>query len=137
MPSRREFDPAEQHAPPARDEPFLVHLREAAKAAAAYQTDPEILLGCMIVSGAGTLDTGAVLKTHILLTHGLANVDDWTAFEAFRRVWKMPTEYERTAVLDWAERIAERARHRHPAAFKWNQNLWQRRHRPHRQIVLP
>jgi hypothetical protein len=99
-------------------EPFIVHPHEVAKSTAAYQTDPEILLGCIIVSGA--LDTGEVLKTDILLTHGLEITDDdRAAFDAFRRVWQFPTDDERAAVLKWAERIARQSRRPHRRSFQW------------------
>jgi hypothetical protein len=50
MPSHR-FTATERDALLAKGEPFVVQPREVAKCTAAYQTDPEILLGCMIVSG--------------------------------------------------------------------------------------
>jgi hypothetical protein len=99
-------------------EPFIVHPREVAVTTAAYQTDPEILLGCIIVSGAR--DTVEVLKTDILLTHGLEITDnDRAAFDAFRRVWQFPTDDERAAVLKWAKRIAKQSRRPHRGGFQW------------------
>jgi hypothetical protein len=99
-------------------EPFIVHPREAAKSTAAYQTDPEILLGCIIVSGAR--DTGEVLKTDVLVTRGLeVSDDDRAAFDAFRRVWQFPTGDERATVLKWAERIAKQSRRPYRRGFQW------------------
>lgn len=89
----------------ARGEPFLVHPSELAKSTAAYQTDPEILLGCMIVSG--SLDTAVILRTEILLGNGLKVTEEARAsFDAFRRVWSQPTTSEREAVMSWAKRLA-------------------------------
>jgi hypothetical protein len=101
-------------------EPFIVHPREVAKCTGAYQTDPEVLLGCIIVSGAR--DTGEVLKTDYLLTHGLEieiTDDDRAAFDVFCRVWQFPTDDQRAAVLKWAERIARQSRRPHRRRFQW------------------
>jgi hypothetical protein len=87
-------------------------LAEVARCTAAYRTDPEILLGCIIVSG--TLDTAAVLRTEIQVANGIPITNDQlAAYIAFRRVWTAPTEQERGAVLNWAERINPRS------AFGW------------------
>jgi hypothetical protein len=118
MPSRQ-FTRAERDALLARGEPFVVHPREAAKTTKAYQTDPEILLGCIIVSG--TLDTAAVLRTDQDLPYGVTiTADELAAYDAFRRVWQRPTAQERAAVLVWAERIAEASRRKHRGAFQWS-----------------
>jgi len=45
---------ADKNAMLARGEPFIVHPAQVAKLTAAYETDPEILLACIIESG--TLD---------------------------------------------------------------------------------
>jgi (p)ppGpp synthase/HD superfamily hydrolase len=113
-----EFTRAEKDALLARGEPFVMHPREVAKATKAYQTDPEILLACIIVSG--TQDTGEIIKTEINLTHGLkTTADELAAYHAFRRVWQSPTPQERSAVLQWAERIAKASRRPHRAGFQW------------------
>ena len=110
---------ADKQAMLARGEPFIVLPAEVAKATATYQTDPEIILGCIIVSG--TLDTAAVLRTITLLTHGLAVGDaERAAFDAFRRVWATPTEDERAAVLQWAARIATQKRGARGGGFRWS-----------------
>ena len=84
-------------AQPARGEPWVVHPKEVAKSTAAYQTDPEILFGCIIVSG--TLDSAAVLQTDIVLTHGGATTETARiAHDAFRGVWQSPTVQEATNV---------------------------------------
>jgi hypothetical protein len=104
---RRRFTLADKNALLARGEPFVVHPAEVAKCTAAYQTDPEILLACIIVSG--TLDTAVILRTEQHLAHGIAITDEArTAYEAFRRVWSQPTDAERTAVMTWATRVAGR-----------------------------
>ena len=102
---RRSLTYADKQAMLARGEPFVVHPREVAKITAAYQTDPEILLGCIVVSG--TLDTAIILRAEQHLQHGI-KVDEagQTAYDAFRRVWSQPTDDERTAVLKFAERYA-------------------------------
>jgi hypothetical protein len=115
---RRQITRAGKEALLARGEPFIVDPREVVKTTAAYQTDPEILLACIIVSG--TLDTAAVLRTDQHVSLGLAvEDDDRAAYDAFRRVWRSPSEQQRAAVLQWAERIAEAARRKHRGAFQW------------------
>lgn len=112
---RRQFTYADKAAMLARGEPFVVHPSEVAKCTSAYQTDPEILLGCIIVSG--TLDTAFVLRTETHLNAGIAiDEDERSAYDAFRRVWSTPNNIERAAVLQWAERIAGR---KHRGGFKW------------------
>jgi hypothetical protein len=97
MPSRR-ITPAEKNAILARGEPFIVAPAEVAKCITSYQTDPEIILGCIIVSG--TLDTAEVLRAEQHLTHGIAGTDaQRAAHAAFRRLWASPTPAERAAVL--------------------------------------
>ncbi len=108
----------------ARGKPIVIVPREVVKIAKHYRTelaiagdDPEILLGCIIVSGA--LDTAEVLKSDIHLTLGLKITDmERTAFNAFCRVWKCPTDAERAAVQGWAERIAI-ATSRRPRSEGW------------------
>jgi hypothetical protein len=115
---RRQFTRADKDAMLARGEPFIVDPREVVKTTSAYQTDPEILLGCIIVSG--TLDTAAILRTEQRITHGIEiNPDERKAFDAFRRVWQSPTDPERSAVLQWAERIAKATRRSHRGGFQW------------------
>lgn len=90
---------------PTSGEPFVVHPREVAKSFHGYDTDPEILLACMIVSG--TFDTSQVCRTEIHLANGLPLTNEQSAADkAFRRVWSQPTEEETALVLDWAARIA-------------------------------
>jgi len=116
---RRNFTRAEKDALLAQGEPFIVAPREVVKATAAYQTDPEILLGCIIVSG--TLDTAAVLRTDHNLNYPAVTIEDAerAAYDAFRRVWQSPTAEERSAVLQWAERIAKASRRPHRGGFQW------------------
>jgi len=96
---------ADKQAMLARGEPFVVDPREVAKITAAYQTDPEILLGCIVVSG--TLDTAIVLRAEQQLHHGIKiDAAAQAAYDAFRRIWLMPTADERAAVLKFAERYA-------------------------------
>lgn len=59
--SRRSMILADKHAMLARGEPFIVHPAEVAKFTAVYETDPEIILACIVESG--TFDTSAVLRT--------------------------------------------------------------------------
>jgi hypothetical protein len=95
---REQITRAERDALLARGEPFIVHPREVAKCTQAYQTDPEILLGCIIVSG--TLDTAASLRTEQHLAYGIAiTAAERAAYDAFRRVWQTPTDQERAAVM--------------------------------------
>jgi len=97
---------ADKQAMLARGEPFVVHPREVAKVTAAYQTDPEILLGCIVVSG--TLDTAIVLRVEQQLQHGIEIEEaGQAAYDAFRRVWSQPTDGERAAVLKFAARYAD------------------------------
>lgn len=89
----------------ARGEPVVVHPEEVAKCTAAYESDPEILLGCIVVSG--TLDTAAVLTTETRLAHGIAvAADELAVYQAFRRVWSKPTDDELAEMVEWARRIA-------------------------------
>lgn len=80
---------------------------EVAKSFQAYETDPEILLACMIVSG--TTNTAEICRTEISLANDLAPATGAEAerYEAFRRVWKHPTSKERDAVVKLARRIAK------------------------------
>jgi hypothetical protein len=115
---RRNFTRADRDALLACGEPFVVHPREVAKTTAAYQTDPEILLGCIIVSG--TLDTAMVLRADQQLAHDIhIDPEHRAAYDAFRRVWQSPTAEERSAVLEWAERIAKGSRSPHRGHFQW------------------
>jgi hypothetical protein len=98
----------------ARGQPFIVAPREVAKCTKDYRTDPEVILGCIIVSG--TLDTAEVLRAEILLKHNATITDaQRAAHVAFSRVWSKPTEQERQAVMTWAEKIAGK-----PKKFSWN-----------------
>jgi (p)ppGpp synthase/HD superfamily hydrolase len=63
--------PDKKAAQLARGEPWVVHPAEVAQSMATYQTDPEILLACIIVSG--TLDTAAILRTETQLAHGVGS----------------------------------------------------------------
>ena len=101
----------------ARGEPFIVHPREVAKCTAAYNTDPEILLGCIIVSG--TLDTARILR--VVIRGSEPPEDERAAFEAFRRVWHSPTDGEREDVLTWAVSISGAAKQRQ--SFRWSHDL--------------
>lgn len=95
----------------AREGLFVVLPREAAKTFHGYDTDPEVLLACMIVSG--TLDTSKICRTEIHLADNIAITDeDRAAYTAFRRVWSQPTKEETELVLSWAQRIYENADHR-------------------------
>jgi hypothetical protein len=115
---RRQFTRAEKDALLARGQPFIVAPRDVVKTTAAYQSDPEILLACIIVSG--TLDTAAVLRTDQNLNYRVKIEDtDRAAYDAFRRVWQSPTPEQRSAVLRWAERIAKASRRPHHAGFQW------------------
>ena len=115
--SRRTASLADKNAQLARGEPWVVHPAEVAKATAAYQTDPEILLGCIIVSG--TPDTAIILRSEIRIAHGIPITDDErTAYDAFRRVWQSPTERERASVLTWAAKIAAACKRRSDA-LRW------------------
>jgi len=96
---------ADKNAMLARGEPFIVHPAEVAKFTAAYETDPEIILACIIESG--TLDTSAVLRTALRIANALPVTDEESAaFEAFRWVWSCPTDKERAAVMALVERIS-------------------------------
>jgi hypothetical protein len=101
--------------PPAPGELYIVDPREVAKSFRAYYTDPEILLGCMIVSG--TPNTAEICRAEIHLANDLAPATgaDALRYENFRRVWKDPTPDERAAVLQQARAIA-RDPHK---AFTW------------------
>jgi hypothetical protein len=102
-----------------RGEPWVVHPAEVAKSTAAYQTDREILLACIIVSG--TLDTAIVLRADMRLAHGIAITDDERiSYDAFRRVWQFPTEREHASVLMWAAKIAAATGNRHGDALRWS-----------------
>jgi hypothetical protein len=101
---------AERDAILASGQPFIVATREVAKCTKSYRTDPEVLLGCIIVSG--TLDTAEVLRAEVNLSYGAAITDGQRAAHiAFRRVWASPTEQERNDVLAWAEKIAGKPKH--------------------------
>jgi hypothetical protein len=104
----------------ASGQPFIVATKEVEKITKEYRTDPEIILGCIIVSG--TLDTAEVLKTEILFSAGVSLTDvQRAAHTAFRRVWATPTETERSAVIAWAEEIAAFSpRRRRASPFTWN-----------------
>jgi hypothetical protein len=105
---------AERDALLASGKPFIVAAREVAKCTKDYRTDPEIVLGCIIVSG--TLDTAEVLRAEILLKNGLKITKaQRAAHAAFTRVWSKPTDQERHAVITWAEEIAGK-----PRTFTWN-----------------
>jgi hypothetical protein len=96
---------ADKNAMLARGEPYIVHPSEVAKFTAVYETDPEILLACIVESG--TLDTSAVLRTVQRMLNALAITDEERVrFEAFRRLWSYPTDNERAAVIALAQRIA-------------------------------
>jgi (p)ppGpp synthase/HD superfamily hydrolase len=96
---------ADKNAMLARGEPFIVHPAEVAKLTAVYETDPKILLACIVESG--TLDTSAVLRTVQRMLNALPVTDkENAAFEAFRRVWSDPTDKERAGVIALAQRIA-------------------------------
>lgn len=100
---------ADKQAQLARGEPWIVHPREVAKSTAAYRTDPEILLGCIIVSG--TLDTAEVLSAIVQQDAGIAlDAGQDAAYRAFRRVWDNPTTQERAKVIEIASRIAGKPR---------------------------
>lgn len=103
--ARRSMSLAGKDAMLARGEPYIVHPAEVAKFTAAYETDPEIILACIIARGA--LDTSAVLKTALRIANALPVTDEESAaFEAFRWVWSYPTDTERAAVVALAERIS-------------------------------
>jgi hypothetical protein len=113
---------ADKNAMLARGEPFIVQRAEVAKFTAVYETDPEIILACIIESG--TLDTSAVLRTVQRMVNALPVTDkENAAFEAFRRVWSDPTDKERAAVMALAQRISgKNARPLHwgePTVLQW------------------
>jgi hypothetical protein len=113
---RRNFTPAEKDALLAQGEPFIVAPREVVKTTAAYQTDPEILLGCIIVSG--TLDTAAVLSTDQNLYYRVKIEDaDRAAYDTFRRVWQSPIAEERSAVCNGRSALQRPAAARIAAVF--------------------
>ena len=113
MPTRR-ITLAERNAILASGQPFVVSPKEVVKCMPAYDSDPEIILGCIIVSG--TLDTAEVLRAEQHLNYGLATTDaQREAHAAFRRVWSSPTSAERVEVLALAKRLCGgKAR-----AFRW------------------
>jgi hypothetical protein len=104
----------------ASGQPMVVEPKQVAMITGDYRTDPEILLGCIIVSG--TLDTLQVLQAEVELHHGLDLSEEQKAVHsAFLRVWASPTEEERLAVMNWAETIADAIRpSRRRASFTWN-----------------
>jgi hypothetical protein len=94
----------EKQAKLARGEPFVVAPTEVAKSTKAYKTDPEVILGCIIVSG--TLDTAAVLRTEIEINAGIVVSDESRAeWDKFKRVWQEPSADEVAKVAGWALRI--------------------------------
>ena len=100
--------PARRTKPAATEkEPYVVHPREAAKAFPGYDTDPEILLACILTSG--TYDTSEICRTEINLANELAPATGIEAerYEAFRRVWSQPTEEEK-APRRGAHRVSTR-----------------------------
>lgn len=98
---------AERDAILAKGEPFIVAASEVTKVMqlqSFYQSDPEIILGCIIVSG--TLDTAVVLRAEQHSHHGMAiSEEELFAHMMFDLVWREPTEEQREAVLRWAEKI--------------------------------
>jgi hypothetical protein len=108
---------------PTADAPFIVHPREAAKVFHGYDTDPEILLACMVVSGAH--DTAEICRTEIHLANEPAPATGLEAerYETFLRVWNRPTAEENERVLEWARRIYQSADHRRKGdphkSFAW------------------
>ena len=87
-----------------KGQPFIVDPREAAKAFKGYDTSPEVLLACIVVSG--TLDTAEILRTEILLANEMQITgEQQRSYDAFRRVWATPTEAESDAVMELAEKI--------------------------------
>lgn len=96
--------------------PFVVHPKEAAKVFKECDTSPEILLACIVVSG--TLDTAYALQAELKIFHGLAlDKDEQRARDAFRRVWAAPTEDERAAVMEMAEKFAAAVRSKKPLVW--------------------
>jgi hypothetical protein len=96
---------AERDAILAWGEPFIVAAREVAKVMQPfYPSDPETILGCIIVSG--TLDTAVVLRAQQHFNHGMEiSEEELFAHMMFDLVWREPTEEQRKAVLRWAEKI--------------------------------
>jgi len=84
----------------------VVHPREAAKAFPGYDTDAEILLGCVLTSG--TYDTSEICRTEIHLANELAPPTGIEAehYEDFRRVRSQPTEEGKVRVINSANEIA-------------------------------
>jgi hypothetical protein len=118
---RRRSTLADKEALLSSGKPFIVHPREVAKCTAAYRTDPEVLLGCIIVSS--TLDTAIVLRAELSIHHGLPiSPEAREPYGAFRRVWRTPSAAERTAVLKRAEWIVAnaRGRPRRRGDFQWS-----------------
>jgi hypothetical protein len=101
-------------------QPCIVAPKEVAKCTKDYRTDPEVLLGCIIVSG--TLDTAEVLRAEIRLTAGLPLTEAQSAaHNAFRRVWASPTDQQRRDVLAWAKKISASTRRSiRTTRFVWN-----------------
>ena len=97
--------------------PFVVHPKEAAKVFKGYDTSPEVLLACIVISG--TLDTAEVLRAEMSLNMKIQMTEaQQRAHEAFRRVWATPTEDERAAVLEMAEKLTAASRSRKPLVWK-------------------
>ena len=95
----------------------MVHPKEAAKAFKGYDTSPEVLLACIVVSG--TLDTSEIIRIEIITAIDIEITDkQQRIYDAFRRVWATPTEAERAAVMELAQKIAAGAGSRKPLLWK-------------------
>ena len=98
--------------------PYVVHPREVKKAFKDTETCPEIILGCMLVSG--VLDTSEIMITHIHLAHGISITEEQQrAYDNFRRVLDSPTEEEETLVFQHAWEIAATTSKKLKKPFHW------------------
>ena len=115
--------PVARHRPtPTPERPVIIAPREVAKGFHGYDTDPEILLDCMIVSG--SYDTAIVCRADNCIGHKIdISEEERAAYKAFRRVWSQPTEEETELVLNWARRIYNNTDRRRKAdpnkSFAW------------------
>ena len=100
-------------------QPFIVQPREVEKVFKDTLTSPEVILGCIIVSG--TLDTSVILETEILLAHNMALTDEQhKSHQDFMRVLENPTEEEKESVFDWARKIMLNSPPRKLRLMNWN-----------------
>ena len=100
-----------------KGQPFIVSPMEAEKVFKGYETSPEVLLACIVVSG--TLDTAEVLRTEICLANDLEITEEKRrSYDAFRRVWATPTEAEQAEVMKVAEKISASTSSQKPLVWR-------------------